>query len=230
MPRLAALTGSPCRTNSVPQALRGCSREACKSARTRCVQDHFGRTPLHVAATCGSLRSVDCIVANSAESVNVLDMHMSSPLDNARAQRHQAVEALLLDCGAVSGLHPSLSEERRKVQEWQKGERARVRDTARRKALEGLPETRHCHEMMAVESVVLAFVQVRAARGRPERSAAAMHARLIWQSGSTRSAAPPRPRMPVPCASTTEMMAVRRDACRPRSGITRYSCPRCARW
>jgi hypothetical protein len=99
-------------------------------------------------------------VTYAPEVVNVVDAHISSPLDNARSQRHEAVTALLLAAGAVPGSHPTLAAERSKMRAWVKEEHDRVRHAARLTVLEQLPETLHWQEMTAVATVLSTLVQV----------------------------------------------------------------------
>lgn len=82
------------------------------------MQDPYGRTPLHVAATVGSLRTVDSIVSHEPNSANVIDIFGCTPLDNAIQKGNQAVVAVLESAGALCGDNAAMRQAHRKIIRW----------------------------------------------------------------------------------------------------------------
>jgi ankyrin repeat protein len=79
------------------------------------VQDPYGRTPLHVAATNGALRTCDGMVSTNTHGINCVDVFGTTALDNARSRGHSAVEALILAKGGLPSSDPRIAAEHDKV-------------------------------------------------------------------------------------------------------------------
>lgn len=137
---------------------------ACIAAAPRelyAAQDLNGRTPLHVAASVGSLETCSVIAKHYGERINVVDCNGDTPLDNARMCRHAAIATLLETSGGRSGRDPLLARDAAATQAWVEQEYAKHDAGRRREVLAALPE--HCMQLQleAVNEAVERFIQAR---------------------------------------------------------------------
>lgn len=125
------------------------------------MQNNYGRTPLHVAATCGAVRTCDGIVEATTEGINRTDIFGTTALDNARAKKQDAVEAIILAKGGLPGDDPSLQSEKDALRDFV--EKVRIADQKVRKmrVLEELPEYKIRLQAASVQLALKTFVEVR---------------------------------------------------------------------
>jgi hypothetical protein len=113
-----------------------------------------------VAATCGSVRTCDCILTMDPKGVNFVDLFGTTPLDNARSKKHPAAEALVAAAGGLPGSDVRVALEHERTLAWARNQRAATALQRRRLVQETLPETRLLHEAQAVHGALQRAVEV----------------------------------------------------------------------
>lgn len=73
------------------------------------IKDYQDRTPLHLAASNGSLESASWLLHLPEIEVNAIDSLGDTPLDDAINHKREVIEVLLRSHGAVQADHPSLA-------------------------------------------------------------------------------------------------------------------------
>lgn len=125
------------------------------------VQDERGRTPVHVAASCGCLETCALIVRECKGNLNVVDVFGNTALDDALMVGERAIAALLESNGALRGGDPALEGQHARTLAWA-AEQEGVRRAARRQEiLESLPESRLVDAADIVNDALDRFVVVR---------------------------------------------------------------------
>jgi ankyrin repeat protein len=124
------------------------------------MQDAYGRTPLHVSATTGSLRYVDSIVQCQPSTVHAVDLWGNTPLDNAIQKDDTAAIAVLKRNGGLPGSHPDMQAKHAKVVEALKVQKAKSDRAWVSQALLNLPEEQVAKQLAAVMAAFQKFVQV----------------------------------------------------------------------
>jgi ankyrin repeat protein len=131
------------------------------------MQDAYGRTPLHIAASTGSLRCVDSIVQCQPSTVHAIDVWGNTPLDNAIRKDDTAAIAVLKRTGGLPGSHPDMQAKHAKVVEALKVQKAKLDRARISQALLNLPEEQIAKQLAAVVVAFQKFVQVHLPRFLP---------------------------------------------------------------
>jgi ankyrin repeat protein len=124
------------------------------------LQDSYGRTALHVAATCGSVEVVSMMCKFDACNLNPVDGFGYTRLDNARMKNQRAAAALLEEYGALPGSDPSLASAAEEVASWIHALDEERRTNRMREVLQSLPEEKAVRNSAAVVCLQKTFVQV----------------------------------------------------------------------
>lgn len=101
-------------------AKKSAVRHTCARLQLYCavLQDPYGRTALHVAATSNALEVVSMMCKVKSIDINPVDGYGCTPLDNARMTRSAPIAALLERAGAKPGRDESLVSKAQEVKEW----------------------------------------------------------------------------------------------------------------
>jgi hypothetical protein len=127
----------------------------------RALQDVYGRTPLHVAASCGAVRTCDGIVSASTSGINMVDMFGQTALDAANNNKKQpAVKSLILTNGGLPGNDPSIRKEHEDVRVFAERQHHALKQGRTLKVLEELPEFKLRLEIACVEGAFQKFMEV----------------------------------------------------------------------
>jgi ankyrin repeat protein len=137
---------------------RCCSGLAIGSAPAE--QDPDGRTPLHVAASRGSIDAAAAICRACKPFVSPVDVYGATPLDNARQRGNDTIVALLLAERAKSGSDPRLRSEHEAIQEWVAKNKAEKLERRKLAILKTLPEHKMAQDANAVNSALQDFAKV----------------------------------------------------------------------
>lgn len=124
------------------------------------VQNPYGRTPLHIAASVGAVRTCDGIVAATTAGVNRTDMFGTTALDNARSKGQAAVEAIIIARGGLSGDDPRVQKEHEDVREFIETNNKHEMVRRKTRILDGLPEAKLRHTLLCVVSALQNFMEV----------------------------------------------------------------------
>lgn len=125
-----------------------------------CLQNPFGRTPLHVAATWGCVRTCDGIVEASIDGINRVDIFGQTALDCARAKRKDAAVAIILSKGGKSGDDPSLEEEHEDTRIFLERSATDQEGMRRLRVSQELPEFKAHVTIRAVQAALKEFMEV----------------------------------------------------------------------
>jgi hypothetical protein len=125
------------------------------------LQDPFGRTPLHVAASVGAVRTCDAIVTADTSGINMVDIFGTTALDNARSKKQAAVEAIVLAQGGLPGDDPRVEKEHKAVREYVERKHAVDRQQRRQRVLKELPEFQIRLNLSCVDASLQKFMEVR---------------------------------------------------------------------
>lgn len=125
-----------------------------------CPQDPYGRTPLHIAASVGAVRTCDGIVTATTSGINRTDVFGTTALDNARSKNQAAVEAIILAKGGLSGDDPRIQKEHEAAREFVENNMKRDREKRKEAILETLPEFKTRHKLACVEAALQKFMEV----------------------------------------------------------------------
>lgn len=124
------------------------------------MQDSFGRTALHVAATCGAVETVSVMRKFEACDINPVDSFGHTPLDNAHMKNQRAIAALLEEAGALPGSDPSLAARAEEVREWMQTSEAERRTKRMEEVMASLPEEQAVQASTTAVQAQKQFVQV----------------------------------------------------------------------
>lgn len=125
------------------------------------MQDSYGRTSLHVAATWGCVRTCDGIVEASREGINRVDIFGQTALDCAREKKQDATVAIILSKGGLSGNHPSLQHEHEDTLTFFANNRIDEKNKRKQRVLQQLPEFKTRVTISAIQAALQSFMEVR---------------------------------------------------------------------
>jgi hypothetical protein len=125
------------------------------------LQDPYGRTPLHVAASSGSVRTCDGIVRATTTGINMVDVFGTTALDNGRNNTQEpAVYSLILSKGGLPGDDPRCEKEHEVVKEFAERQRLAYQEQRILKVLKELPEFKLRISLANVEAAFQKFMEV----------------------------------------------------------------------